>query len=453
MGVLEVGRWGRDVLTTDPSNMSFRVSGDDEVVNINGFIKDTSSLADALTLRDQLVGQVKSTRRIGLVDVHSDVDDTIDGFYILESASMNVERSLGSLIDKGFIPYQMSLRKLNTNLFESVVSGAKLGGYTNGDPFVAPPTGMEVVNPESSLVSGSTYFNNVARPVEPVADSDTSMQVLYNINAPGSALPIAPSWYCSPRLFAGGAVTFKLDGKVVSGLTTYHNKTTSFSGVTGDPLEDDDWELSNGIIRIVGAADTTAVFAIELYEGTGNGWTSSEEFGLTSTATTVITHQPWEYLTVLRNDYEAVTVRFVNRHEIGGLSIAKRRILDLNLRRGSRFATLRSQLHVTSSNGGLEHATGSAATDPSGSEPNFIERSTNDASGNRWAMGGGGTTDLVNGGLVQNAPYHVPFEGWIGYVLDGSSAITGDTSTNLDAQFSFPIHERVLPVVPGGVLV
>jgi len=185
------------------------------------------------------------------------------------------------------------------------------------------------------------------------------------------------------------------------------------------------WELQNGLVRLTQGASST--LTLGAYDGTV--WDIVEwNVSVTGSATGGLTS--WDAVTVLRNDYELGTVRLVKA--TAGASGAGRAILDLTLRRGSRFveATLQTDASTTV---GVYRATNEAGTAPASG--GHITATANDAAGNRYVVIAPRTFTAMTtvGGITKSAATRLDFG--LGAAVGGSAALSGDAASAMVAQY------------------
>lgn len=187
------------------------------------------------------------------------------------------------------------------------------------------------------------------------------------------------------------------------------------------------WELNNGMVSVSAAPSASATFLVSHWDGTtwdGTAWNVSVG------SSTVPDLGVFDAATVIRNDYEAVTIRLLKSKTPG------RSMLDLTLRRGSRFVE-----------GYLANDTGTtlavfaknaqAATAPASA--GYVVATNNDAQGNKLIVGCAKTfvAQTAQLGLHRLAVNSLDF--FIGGVVSGSAAPTGDQAANLRDQYlTFP---------------
>lgn len=189
------------------------------------------------------------------------------------------------------------------------------------------------------------------------------------------------------------------------------------------------WEVHNGLVRLqVNAANGNLIIS----HWSGSAWQAKEFTVFHSTGPAVAMGVP-DYLTVLRNDLEQVSVRLTK-------SLAPGRITaDLTLRRGSRLAEIYLQ-HQFGTTLKLQRATAEATTAATG----YVRATSADANGHRFIMGSARTfvADNVNGGLSRAATPTLD----VFVAIEPSGAATGDQAAQLWAQYLGVTSETVRSV-------
>jgi hypothetical protein len=231
---------------------------------------------------------------------------------------------------------------------------------------------------------------------------------------------VSPRWGVSLADYSIGRARVLLDG--VERVAT--NFTAPASGA---------WVLTNGLVSV--SAGTGNTWNIAAWDG--SAWDSKAwNFGIGSSTVPAST---WEGLQVVRNDYEMCTVRLLNNEGPG------RTMLDLTLRRGSRFVegyakTSSSTLLAVVKSGTAEAGTAAASS-------GHIRATSNDAQGNRYVVGSARSfTGLTaQGGIAKTSTTTLDF--FIGAEVDGISAPTGDQAANLVSQYLTAMSEVTLGAV------
>lgn len=190
-------------------------------------------------------------------------------------------------------------------------------------------------------------------------------------------------------------------------------------GVTG-------WELQNGIIRARPGSGTT----LDLAVWDGSAWDSST-WNTTLGASSVTT---WDAATIVRNDYELVTLRLMKNRAPG------RAVLDLSVRRGAPYVEA-AWTADTSTTLGVGKASTEAMTSASAG---LIRSTVNDAGGNYAVMGSPKTftANTTNGSISASAATRM--DAFLGYSLGGASAAPGDAVTVLRDQYTLILSETTM---------
>ena len=407
MGDLQVGRAGIATDLANPFRIGERPGGRaNRTVQINGHVKDTTTLAQALDLRDALMSQTDQ-----LIALTSTVDPSIDGFYILRNASIELNASLGSLQSTGFFPYSLDLERVNTVHFNSGLTGRVLPNdhsITSGEPFVCPPGSSYAFTPDLSFYTRT--------------GADGALTIFHPVDQ-----TYAPVWSVDPANYYLGAVTLYVGGVVVAG-----------DNIRRNLVDTTDWSVDNSIF-IVKAG--TAGFTIQLYNTAGS-LESQVGFEVTEGGTAI---GAWDDISVLRNDPEEVSVRLMQDRS----SIRGRRVLDLTVRRGSRFAHGFYSTSASTTIGVRRTASDAASSFGAAG----IRDSANDGNGNRWVLGTLHThSETLTGqsGIFRSSATAMDF--FVGHEYDGSGAVAGDTAADLTDQYIHYLAERVVPMQPAGIV-
>jgi hypothetical protein len=179
------------------------------------------------------------------------------------------------------------------------------------------------------------------------------------------------------------------------------------------------WELSNGLVRMVGGSGT---FALGVHDGTG--WSASKAWNICRGGSASANAIAVDGLTVIRNDFEAITVRAIDSRGPG------RNLLDITLRRGSRFFECYLQTDASST---LAAVLVSAEAGTAGT--GYVTATGNDADGDRYIVGSARTfTGLTTQGGIQKAAV-TALDFYLGAVLAGGSAVAGDGAAVLQDQY------------------
>lgn len=273
-----------------------------------------------------------------------------------------------------------------------------------GERWQAPSIGHYGYFVGSSGISGTVTRVN----------SDGVGVVIYR----GVPANISPRWGCPVGSYAGGRAKLLTGGVERVGTSLRASPT--------------DWELNNGLMRITPlGAGAGCVLRIEGWDG--GAW-STNDFDVT-VGTEIA--PPFDAITVLRNDFECVTIRLTKSKATSGRSL-----VDLTLRRGAMFVEGFTQ---TDSAATLGVSTNSVMVTTNNAANGYIEQTSNDAQGNKMTLGSPLTfTGSTTGGMTKAAVTGLPW--YVGYVIDGSGAVSGNTAVDLRNQYIGALSETTMVV-------
>jgi hypothetical protein len=207
--------------------------------------------------------------------------------------------------------------------------------------------------------------------------------------------------------------------------------TLEKTGLT--PIASTAWELNNGLVQVT--PGTTGTIAVASW--TAGVWKPKQ--WMVDVGGGALGNAAWDTVTILRNDPEACVLRLACQQ---GPSEAGRVTLDLTLRRGSRFVECYLQ-HSTSATTQIYLASAETCTNNSAS--GYIVATSNDADGNKVTAGSARAFTMhANGGVVKATS--TALDCYLGVVLAGSSAVSGDAATDVRNQYI-----GALPEIVGGV--
>jgi hypothetical protein len=199
----------------------------------------------------------------------------------------------------------------------------------------------------------------------------------------------------------------------------------------GLTLSPTDWELENGLLSII---PSTGVSTLRVSSFDGTSWEGTEwNVAVGSSAGPDL--GTFDAATIVRNDFEAVTIRLLKSRSPG------RSQLDLTLRRGSRIVEgyLRTDSSTTLA---VYLETAQASTAGTG----YVAATSNDAAGNRVIVGSARThvAQTGQGGLHKTSSTALDF--FIGSIVGGGSAQSGDQATDLRNQYLCFTAEQTIGV-------
>jgi hypothetical protein len=304
--ILTIGRVGLDVELSPPRDIDQSISaGGAEQVSISGHIKDTTNLANANVLRDELLAQVGQ-----VIPVTLTIDPKIDGFYKLLSANVEVSSSLASLQSTGFFPFSISLERKHGAAFEIAFSGGLMPNShsittTINKGLVGIAVGTDLLwtqDPSGSI--GTTDLES----------EDGAVRCFYQLDPADYGL----RYSILPADFYSAACELSVNGALRAGVGRTFNSP--------NPVV-----LSNGQIRLTfNAADNGDVqiehFADSAWE-TAKGYHFDTAHGNEN--------GDWDECRVVRNDPEMVTIQLTKSRTTAGQGFLA---LNISIRRGWRVA-------------------------------------------------------------------------------------------------------------------
>jgi hypothetical protein len=194
------------------------------------------------------------------------------------------------------------------------------------------------------------------------------------------------------------------------------------------------WELNNGLMKVTPGASAT----LQVSAWDGSAW-DRIDWNASVTASTSGAITAWSAASVLRNDYELVTIRLV-----AGTSATSGRVtMDLTLRRGARVVETYLQTDIAGTKSWYR-AAAEASTAPASAS--YVTATGNDAGGNKFvAIAATSFTALtVQGGLTKASTRTL--DAGLGSVIGGSGAAAGDVATVLRDHYIRTMAEQTMGV-------
>ena len=318
MGTLTIGRVGLDVeLTTVPemAGISQAASDGRSTLSLSGPVYG-ASFAETVALREELISQTEYMDG-RVVPVTYSKDSSLDGFYRVKSANIDMRNSVGAglgmlsaVLERVGSPGDMLFQSrvttaLRTNS-RSVTSSAALLKFTYGT--------INFMKPSIAVVASSGGLNTHP-PGDPTSTSSGgTVGILSNTVATGTPVSSAldPYFQIAPADF------YKAGCEVWTG--------GYLRGGTRTPNTPNNFSLSNGLIRIGRASEVDSRFSIENWYP-GAGWESETEWEIIQSGPNDIT---WTSLAITHCDPWLSSVRLggwiTNQNDVA--------ILDLTVRRG-----------------------------------------------------------------------------------------------------------------------
>lgn len=252
------------------------------------------------------------------------------------------------------------------------------------------------------------YFLGSVNPVPLVrTGADGPITVYRNIPA------VTPRWGCSVGSFMGGRVKFAdINGYIRSGVGI--NVPVTW------------WELNNGLVRVRPAGAGTTTLLVAFFDGTT--W-QEKAYDVRVAGNTLVPGTHFRAVTVLKNDPEMVAIRVVGTQP----SSTNRAMLDLMLRRGSRF--IEGYLQRATSG---DLAVAMDVPEPTTASPGYVAATAADPSGVKAVLGSSRTFTAGTGQITVNSTTNMDF--WIGAELTGAPA--GDVAADLAKQYMSVPNEQ-----------
>lgn len=258
------------------------------------------------------------------------------------------------------------------------------------------------------------YFTGTTQPSGSIgrvlADAEGTITVFRGIPA-----GVSPVWGITAPNYLLGRSRVLVDGVERSGV--------------GIRVATTDWTLTNGLIRVT-PNPSGSMLQVEGWDGAA--WSSKD---LDITVGTDLA-PPWDAMTIIRNDFECVVIRLVKSKSPGRI------LVDLTLRRGAGFIEGFIQTDASAT---LGVKTDPALTTTNNAASGYILETANDANGNQFTMGVPITfTGSTTGGVSKVTSVELPW--YAGYVIDGTSGVSGNTAIHLRDQYIGALTEQALAV-------
>lgn len=322
-----------------------------------------------------------------------------NGYYNVTSVSSDLTDWQGEVVTSS---WKLDLTRIGldneTDLQSRLTGAIRANDYgLTGERWHAPPIG------HYGYYTGTTQPSTMTR-----ASADGTITVYRSVPAGTS-----PRWGCPPTSYGNARVRVLSDGTERVGVNT----TMSASS----------WELSNALVRVRPSGSSLEVAAYD-----GSAW-ETKNWNITVASSAV---PSWDAVTVLRNDHETGVVRLTKSRTPG------RATLDLTLRRGARF--VEGYLQADTS-GTISAALATLENTTNVASAGYVVATSNDAAGNKYTAGSAHNfTAHASGGVSKASTVTLDF--YLGAVVNGSSAVSGDAATDLRNQYIAALPERVYGV-------
>lgn len=316
-----------------------------------------------------------------------------DGFYVIDDISAEVTNWTGAVLKLVWSIRAVRIGPDNSAEIESRLTSIARQNDFNlaGEVWHAPAIGHYA------------YFTGTTQPATTTNRVSTDGTIATYRDVPDD---VNPRWSVPVAQYTGGRARLLVDGVERTG-------TNVNDGA--------DWDLNNGLLNVSPAA--SGGLLVEAYDGSqfeGKTWNLSVGASATPVGT-------WTSMAVLRNDFEMVTVRLLKtRAPVGRIT------LDLSLRRGSRF--VEGYLETDTSTTLAAYLSGAEnATIPASG--GYSVATSNDGAGNKAIVG----TSRTFTGNTNNVRLHktttTALDFFLGSVVGGSGAQTGDAAADLMDQY------------------
>lgn len=317
-----------------------------------------------------------------------------NGYYTLSSNSASVTEYRNDLI---LCDWKLAFNRIGSENeidLQSRLTGARRANdfSLTGETTHAPAQG------HYGYYTGATSPSSMTR-----TGLDGSVTIYRNLPA-----SVSPRWGATAADSLTGRVRLVSSGIAPAGI--------ELDGCTHS-MSPTAWTLSNGLVNLTPSV-SAGVLDNASYSGTGY---HSKLWKVTVGGVA----PEWDSVSILRNDLEMVRVRLTASRNPGRVS------LDLTVRRGSRLVEGRLQSGSSST---LGVALVDAETNVNTSASGYMTATSSDADGNRFVCGSARTfTGSTNGSLTKSATATLDF--FLGAVVGGASAVSGDAATDLRNQY------------------
>lgn len=360
-----------------------------------------ATIAECKVLHAQVLGL--QTGRVYAVQFSDKADR--NGYYEVESSTAEMVNYQGEVVTTN---WTTNLTRLGSDkevdLQSRLTATVRVNDFSaSGERWHAPAIS------HYSYWTGSTSPTSMTR-----TGADGSMTVYRGVPA-----NVSPRWGCAVANYSKGRVRVS-DTRLAASGAEVEGTNTELGTLT--------WSLSNGLVNVSPTA-TAGVLNVQSYSG---GAYRSKLWRVT-----VASAGPtWESASVLRNDPEMCVVRLVASQSPGRVS------LDLTLRRGSRVVEGYLQSGSSATHG---VALTAAETNVNTAASGYLTATSNDADGNRFIGGSARTfTGSTNGTLTKAAT--TSFDFFLGAVVGGGSAVSGDAAADLFKQYIGSLAESTYVV-------
>ena len=376
--------------STTPTGRTLRIQGQESVPSARE-IATTSVMLEAW--RADMAGLVNEFVSVTFTDKTG-----LNGYYTVVDTSADLQNWEG---EQQTLTWTIDLNRVGTDLELDIES--RLTGTTRANMF-----GLVGVRWHSPSIGHYAYFSaqgNTPTVVTRVG-ADGSHVVYLNLPTAQSTIP---RWGCAVASYMNGRAYF-LDSNGIER-----------SGILFSPGSGTGWTLGNGLINITPLASGGVINVASYSSGAYQTKTWDLRYAGTSLGVPL-------GISLLRNEPEMVVARL-----LWSTASLVRVTADLTLRRGARHVELYLQSQIA---GQFKVVRGTTENGTTGGSGAYITAASNDAAGNKYMLGSALTTtaDTTNGGLSSSASV-LAMDAFIGAVIGGTGAVTGDTAADLYNQY------------------
>lgn len=329
-----------------------------------------------------------------------------NGYYQVKACGSAITEERG---DRVIANWKVGLDRLGTagevDLQSRLTGAVRLNDFgLTGERWHSPPIGH------------NAYYTGPSTPSIMTRTGADGTITVYR----GIPVGVSPRWGCAPSDYLKGRA-----------------RVYDTAAAGGDGMELDGtsravppmaWSVSNGIVSV---APMAGLSALNVSAYTGGAWHTKAYTVWVNGAAAM-----WESATILRNDLEHVILRLSTSRSPGRVT------LDLALRRGSRVVEGYLQ---PGSSATLSFYRRTLETNTSFAASGYVTAAANDADENRFIVGSAKTfTAHSNGGISKSSATALDF--WVGVIAAGSSAVPGDTATDLRDQYIGALAEATYAV-------
>lgn len=349
-----------------------------------------ATVAQCKVLHEQVLGL--QAGRVYAVQF-SDKSDR-NGYYEVESTNAEMQNYQGEVVTTN---WSTNLTRLGSDkdvdLQSRLTATVRVNDFSaTGERWHAPAIG------HYSYWTGSTAPTSMTR-----TGADGSMTVYRSVPA-----NVSPRWGCAVANYKQGRVRVS-DTRLVGSGAEVEGTNTELGTLT--------WSMANGLVNLA-PTSTAGTFDVQTYSGSAY---HSKLWKVTVAGTA----PTWNAATVLRNDPEMCVVRLVASQSPGRVS------LDMTLRRGSR--AVEAYLQSGSSATHVVQLV-TAETNVNTAASGYLTATSNDSDGNRFICGSAKTfTGSTNGSMTKSSTTFFDF--FLGAVVGGGSAVSGDTAPDVFKQY------------------